>query len=173
MNLPPCYNPPSACRTLDEDFAGAIERNVPSDEDEVVHKEDDDDVDRLFEVLAPGRYEYVSLPTGGAKEVQAEDIIVTLFTTGWERGKVEDIDRASPSQKQVAKRFSIPRLVRYVSDNSYWLHDLDDPNIYLTEEQFNNLNSGSTEASEGVKVGAWCVVRRTDSPRNPSPGVLV
>ena len=129
VNLPPCYNPPSACRTLDEDFAGAIERNVPSDEDEVVHKEDDDDVDRLFEVLAPGRYEYVSLPTGGAKEVQAEDIIVTLFTTGWERGKVEDIDRASPSQKQVAKRFSIPRLVRYISDNSYWLHDLDDPYI--------------------------------------------
>ena len=155
------------------DFAGAIERNVPSDEDEVVHKEDGDDVDRLFEVLAPGRYEYVPLPTDGAKNVQNGDIIATLFTTGWERGKVEDIDRASPSQKRVAKGFSVPRLVRYVSDSSYWLHDLDDPTIYLTEEQFNNLNAGSPEASEGVKVGAWCVVRRTDSPRNPSPGVLV
>ena len=113
------------------------------------------------------------MPTGGSKAVQAEDIIVTFFTTGWERGKVEDIDRGSPSQKRVAKEFSVPRLVRYISDNSYWLHDLDDPTIYLSEEQFNNLNAGSTEASEDVKVGAWCVVRRTDSPRNPSTGILV
>ena len=177
MNRPPCCSLSSASRTLDEDFAGAIEGNAPSDEakeeEEEEEEEEDDDFDRLFEALLPGRYEYFSLPAGGAKEVQTEDIIVTLFTTGWARGKVEDMDRASPSQKRAAKGFSVPRLVRYVSDNSYWLHDLDDPTIYLSEEQFKNLNAGSTEASEGVKVGAWCIVRRFDSPRNPSPGVLV
>ena len=176
MNRPPCYSVPSASRTLDEDFAGTIERRVHSDYEEAEGKEEegeDDAADRLFEALMPGRYEYCPLPAGGSKEVQADDTIVTLFTTGWERGKVEDIDRASPSQKRVAKGFSVPRLVRYISDNSYWLHDLDDPAIYLSEKQFNNLNAGSTETSEGVKVGAWCVVRRTDSPRNPSPGVLV
>ena len=179
MNLPPCYKTLSVSLSLDADFAETIERKVHSDEEEAEGKEvreeekDDDGTDRLFEALSPGRYEYVPLPIGGSKAVQAEDIIVTFFTTGWERGKVEDIDRGSPSQKRVAKEFSVPRLVRYISDNSYWLHDLDDPTIYLSEEQFNNLNAGSTEASEDVKVGAWCVVRRTDSPRNPSTGILV
>ena len=41
INLPPCYNPPGASRTLDSDFAGAIERNVSSDEDEVDDESED------------------------------------------------------------------------------------------------------------------------------------
>ena len=72
-----------------------------------------------------------------------------------------DTRKASPSQKREAKDFSVPRLVRYVLDSSYWLHDLDDDNVaYLSEEQFNTLESGDgIEADEGVQVGAWCIVR--------------
>ena len=186
MNLPPCYNPPGTSRTLDSDFAGAIERNVSSDEEEVSDEREDEDEDKdedededededtLFEALTPGKYEYVPIPAGSTKFVQNGDILVTLFTTGWERGKVEDIaGKATPSQKRVARGFSVPRLVRYVSDWSYWLHDLDNPAIYLSKSQFKNLIAGKTEASEGVKVGAWCVVRRDDSQRKPSYGTLV
>ena len=179
MNLPPCYNPPGTSRTLDSDFAGAIERNVSSDEEEVSDEredeDEDEDEDTLFEALTPGKYEYVPIPAGSTKFVQNGDILVTLFTTGWERGKVEDIaGKATPSQKRVARGFSVPRLVRYVSDWSYWLHDLDNPAIYLSKTQFNNLIAGRTEASEGVKVGAWCVVRRVDSQRKSSlVGTLV
>lgn len=70
------------------------------------------------------------------EDVNAGDIIIKLFTTGWERGKVEDIKKGSPSQKREAKDFTVPRLVRYVLDSSYWLHDLGDEDaVYLTEEQ--------------------------------------
>ena len=134
-----------------------------------LHEVEDEEVYRLFEALEPGReggkYVYEPFPTGGAKAVQNGDIIVKLFTTGWERGRVEDMKKASPSQKREAKDFSVPRLVRYVLDSSYWLHDLDDDNAaYLSEEQFNNLDNGaSVEADEGVQVGAWCIVRHDDS----------
>ena len=175
MNLPPCYNPPGTSRTLDSDFAGAIERNVSSDEDdkEEDESEEEDEDTTLLEALTPGKYQYLPLPAGGTKFVQTGDIVVTLFTTGWERGKVEGMDKATQSQKRVARGFSVPRIVRYVSDWSYWLHDLDNPAIYLSTTQFNNLIAGRTEASEGVKVGAWCVVRRVDSQRKPSYGTLV
>ena len=168
MHLPPCHNRSSASRTLDTDFTEAFERNVSSDEDKVEDESEDEeeDNDLLSEALTPGRYEYVSLPSTGTNFVQNEDIVVMLFTTGWERGKIVDIDNASPSQKRAAKRFSVPRMVRYVSDSSFWLHDLDDPAIYLSEEQFNTLIAGSNEKSEGVKVGAWCVVRSIDSKRS-------
>ena len=71
----------------------------------------------------------------------------------------------SPSQKREAKEFSVPRLVRYVLDSSFWLHDLDGDNVaYLSEEQFNNLEAGdSVEADEGVEVGTWCIVRHVPS----------
>jgi len=170
-HLPPCHNRSPASRTLDADFAEAFERNVSSDEDEVEDESEDEEEENLLsEALTPGRYEYVSLPTTSTNFVQNEDVVVVLFTTGWERGKIVDIDNATPSQKRAAKRFSVPRMVRYVSDSSFWLHDLDDPAIYLSEEQFNNLIVGSNEESEGVKVGTWCVVRRIDSKRSQSSG---
>ena len=174
MNLPPCYSSrPSASRALDSDFAEAIERNMSSDEEEGGDDSEDEEErkDHLSKALTPGKYEYVPLPTGGAKDVQNEDIVV-LFNTGWARGKMIDFDKASPSQKQKAKEFSVPRLVRYVSDSLYWLHDLGNPAIYLSEEQFNNLNAGGTEASERVEAGAWCVVRRIDAQSKPSSRTL-
>ena len=133
-----------------------------------LHEVEDEEVHRLFPSAwrEGGKYVYEPFPTGGAKAVQNGDIIVKLFTTGWERGRVEDMKKASPSQKREAKDFSVPRLVRYVLDSSYWLHDLDDDNAaYLSEEQFNNLDNGaSIEADEGVQVvGAWCIVRHDDS----------
>ena len=98
------------------------------------------------------------------EDVNTGDIIMKLFTTGWERGKVEDIKKGSPSQKREAKDFAVPRLVRHVLDSSYWLHDLgDEDTVHLTEEQFKNLEDGGTEADEGVSVGAWCIVRHVPS----------
>ena len=134
-----------------------------------LHEECDEEVYCLLEALEPGReggkYKYEPFPTDGAKDVQNGDIIVTLFSTGWERGKVEDMKKASPSQKREAKDFSVPRLVLYVLDSSYWLHDLNDDNAsYLSKEQFKKLKSGaSVEADEGVQVGSWCIVRHVPS----------
>lgn len=134
--------------------------------DEVGGKPDDDEeAYRLFDALEPGReggkYKHAPLPDGGAEDVQIGDTIVKLFTTGWERGKVVDTKKASPSQKREAKEFSVPRLVQYVLDKSYWIHDLgDEKATYLSEEQFKNLDSGaSIEANEGIKVGTWCLLR--------------
>jgi hypothetical protein len=130
---------------------------------------DEDDAYCLFEALSAGReggtYQYVPLPEGGAKDVQNGDIIVKLFTTGWERGKVEDMKKASPKQKREAKDFTVPRLVRYVLDSSYWLHDLGNENAtYLSAEQFKNLDEANAgEAGEGVEVGAWCIVSHVPS----------
>ena len=177
---PPCLCWKNGQRLQDiEDHVSSDEeefddKNVSSDEEEVSDESEDEEEDvTLLEALTPGKYEYVPLPASGTTFVQNGDIVMTLFTTGWERGKVEDIaDKATSSQKRVARGFSVPRLVRYVSDWSYWLHDLDNPAIYLSKKQFNNLNAGRTEASVGVKVGAWCVVRRIDSQRKASDKMI-
>lgn len=161
---PPCFKWKNGQRS---------KKNVPHDEEEVYDQSEDEEERKchLSEALTPGNYEYVPLPTGGAKDVHKEELVF-LFSTGWARGKIVDIDRASTSQKRTAKDFSVPRLVRYVSDSSRWLHDLGNPVIYLSEEQFNNLNTGGTDASEGVEAGAWCAVRRIDSQSKPSSRAL-
>ena len=150
--------PGSARITLDEgdEVGGALD-------------DEDEDLYCLFDALRAGReggtYEHVPLPEGGAKDVQNGDIIVKLFTTGWERGKVEDMKKASPKQKREAKDFTVPRLVRYVLDSSYWLHDLgNEKATYLSVEQFEQLDEANAgEAGEGVEVGAWCIVSHIPS----------
>ena len=118
----------------------AAEAQNDEDDDDSEDEEEEEDSNLLSDALSPGRYKYVPMPPGGTNFVQNGDIVVTLFTTGWERGKVEGIaEKATPSQKRVARGFSVPRLVRYVSDWSYWLHDLDNPSIYLSKKQFNNF----------------------------------
>jgi len=118
------------------------------------------------------KYEYVAKNrTETIPELLLPNTLVcVLFSTGWERGRVQGSNMMSISQKKNSKKMKCPFVIKY--NDGYWLHDLHDENLYVNEDEFNWMKRGGKNKGEIIatttrvlptrlkKDGVWCVVRR-------------
>ena len=110
-------------------------------------------------------YVYVERPKDPLK-LDLKTEVCLLFSTGWHIGSVLESNDMSRHQKMNARRMKSPYLIKY-EDKSKWLHDLHDPDMYLSEANFSRLAKSSDSESEiSVKDGMWCVVRLPSDVKN-------
>ena len=103
-------------------------------------------------------YVYVHRPKDPLK-LDLKTEVCMLFSTGWHICSVLESIDMSPHQK----------LTYFIKcdDNSTWLVDLHDPDMYLSEANFSRLAKSSDRESEiSVKDGMWCVVRLPSGVKN-------